>query len=407
MKQIRISYRMIKKFLFLFLIFLFCLIASLRILQSSHWLQQSHYVILANSFLHLRLDLPSPLPYTAEGDVALFEDKYFVYFGPLPAILLVPLVAVFKELMSQHLLGLTFLFIDFFLFYRIAKKLILKGENSFWLSLFIVFGSVFSFLGLINLTAYQVQIIAVSFLIFALYEFFHRRRWLLIGIFLAMAGSTRPTLYLASIFFIIELLNHTQKRLQNFLYLILPILVSIILLGVYNFLRFDNVFETGYSYHATLGPDLKSSASKGFFSFEHIPTNLFFLIFKGPDPVRANNINYQLQPPYLRADQWGMGIFFTSPLFLYIFLSKLKKGYILSSWITVLLMLIPTLTFFGTGVSQYGFRYAVDFYPFLFIILASIFKTEIPLMAKALIIYSIFFNFFFLLSPWGIYPFRF
>lgn len=100
-----------------------------------------------------------------------------------------------------------------------------------------------------------------------------------------------------------------------------------------------------------------------------------------------------------------MGIFFTSPLFLYIFLSKLKQKYVINSWLTVSLMLILILTYFGTGVVQFGFRYAVDFYPFLFIILASFFKDRLSLMAKSLIVYSIFFNFFFMLSIWGIYPF--
>lgn len=238
-------------------------------------------MLLANSFLQGRLDLPIPLPNTATGDVAFFKDKYYVYFGPLPAILLLPVVAIFKEPPSQHILGLIFIFLDLFLLYKIAKKLGLERQNSFWLSLFLVFGTIFSFLGLINITAYQVQIIAVSFLIMALYEFFNQRRWLLIGTFLALAGATRSTLYLATLFFIIELLhsNFAQKKLSNSLLLMTPILISILFLGVYNFLRFDNFFETGYSYATTLGIDLRDAAAKGFFSFQHIPGNLYFFSF--------------------------------------------------------------------------------------------------------------------------------
>lgn len=407
MAQIIFLLHAIKKSPLLFLIFLFCIIASFRILQNTYWLQQSHYTYLSNSFLQGRLDLPIPLPNAVIGDVAFFKNKYYIYFGPVPAILLLPVVAFFSKPPSQHILGLIFICFDFFLLYKIAKKMGLKRHNSFWLSLFFIFGTIFSSLGLTNITSYQVQIIAVSFLILALYEFFHQRRWLLIGIFLAFAGATKSTLYLATIFFIVELLssNFVQKKLNNILLLIIPILISVIFLGFYNFLRFENFFETGYSYQATMVSELQDATTKGLFSFQHIPGNLYVFLFKSPESLRINDINYVLKFPYLKADYWGMSIFFTSPLFLYIFLSKLKQKYVLNSWLTVLLMLIPTLTYFGIGIWQFGFRYAVDFYPFLFLILTSVFKNELPLMAKVLIIYSICFNFFFMLSIWGIYPF--
>jgi len=395
---------MIKKSLFLFIVFLFCTIASLRILQNTYWLQQNHYILIANSFLQGRLDLPIHSQIMT-GDIAVFKNKYYVYFGPVPAILLLPVVAIFTNPPSQHILGLIFVFFDFFFLYKIAKKMGLKKQDSCWLSLFFIFGTIFSSLGLTNITSYQVQIIATSFLIFALYEFFYQRRWLLIGICLALAGATKPTLYLATIFFVIELIDlNFQIKIRNTLMLIVPILISIFLLGTYNFLRFDNFFETGYSYQTTTPVD-PQDAARGIFSLQYVPGNLYFLLFKGPEPVRANQNNYLLKPPYLKADLWGMGIFFTSPLFLYIFLSKLRQKYVLISWFTVLLMLIPTLTYFGTGMWQFGYRYTVDFYPFLFIILASVFKDELPLMAKSLIVYSIFFNFYFMLSIWGIYPF--
>ncbi len=383
MPQVESFYYTIKKSPLLLLVFLFCIIGSFLILQNTYWSQQSHYIYLAKSFLQGKLDLPIPLPNTVIGDVAFFKNKYYIYFGPVPAILLIPIVAIFKEPPSQHILGLIFILLDLFLLYKIAKKLGMKRQNSFWLSLFFVFGTIFNSLGLTNITSYQVQIIAASFLIFALYEFFHRRRWLLIGIFLGLAGATKPTLYLATTFFAIELIHsNLQMKMHNTLILIIPILISILFLGTYNFLRFDNFFETGYSYQTTMEIGLQEAAAKGVFSLEHIPGNLYFLLFKGPEPVRANQNNYLLKPPYLKADLWGMGIFFTSPLFLYIFLSKLRQKYVLNSWITISLMLIPTLTYFGIGLWQFGYRYAVDFYPFLFIILTSVFKEELPLMAK-------------------------
>lgn len=397
---------LVKKYPVLSFMFILCLILTVRLFQLSTWIQQDHFVKLASSFLSFRLDLIPPLAHQTAGDVSFFQDKYYVYFGPLPAILLMPLVPFLAQSTLQHSLGIFLTILDFWLLYKIARKFTLPNI-SFWLSIFFIFSTVFLFLSIVNITAYQTQVIATSFLIMSLYEFLHKKRWFLIGLFLAMAGITKPTLYLATIFFMVELLNSNfiKNKLSNIFLLIAPILISILFLGIYNFLRFDNFFETGYSYQATMGIDLQDATARGIFSFQHIPTNLYFLFFKGPDLIRNNEINYASSFPYLKANSWGMGIFFTSPLFLYIFLTKLKQKYVLSAWITVLVMLVPMLTYFGIGVSQYGYRYAVDFYPFLFLMLASIFQKNMPPLAKILIIYGILFNFFLMLSTWDIYPF--
>lgn len=404
MRKITTLYLTIKKSPFLFFILLFCFVSSVLIVQTAYWTKDNHYIFLANAFLQGRLDIiPLSLPM---GDIALFKDKYFVYFGPLPAIMLLPFVIFFKNLSSQHILAIGLSIVDFFLLYQIAKRIVKKAEDAAWLSVFFIFGTIFIFFTLLNLTAYQVQIIAISFLIFALYEFFYKRRWLLMGVFIALAGMTRPTLFLTAIFFIFGLLSSIseQNRKRKLIIFIIPLVISFILLGTYNFLRFSNIFETGYN-HALLGSHLKPAMTKGLFSLSHIPGNLFLLFLKGPDPIKENLIDYQLKFPFFRANEWGMGIFFTSPLFLYIFLSDLRKKIILHCWIIVLIMLIPTLTYFGIGVSQYGFRNALDFYPFLFLILLNVFKDHLTLRAKTLIVYSIFFNFFFMLSIWGVYPY--
>lgn len=398
----------IKKYPYLFLIFIFCIISSTTIILSTFPIQQKHYNYLARSFINGRLDLPiSASDLNNWFDIAFFKNQYFVFFNPLPALFLVPFELIFKDAVPQHAIGLSLGILDLFFIYKIAKIKLGNEENAIWLSFFFVFGSIFGFLTLINTTAYQVQIIAVSFLIFALYEFFSKRRWLLIGILLASAGATRGTIYLAAVFFLIEAIRPIRSNIKfkNISLLMIPIIISIILLGIYNFMRFGSFLETGYSYADSLGTEFKYVSSSGFFAAKYIPGNLYLLLFKGPAPVRQNESNFLLQPPYLKADRLGMGIFFTSPLFLYIFLSKLKNPYIISSWITILVMSVPVLTYFGMGGHQYGFRYAFDFYPFLFLILLSVFKTGLPATAKTLIIYSIIFNFYFMLSTWNVYPF--
>src|SRR5512140_708942 len=53
----------------------------------------NHFALLADAWLHGRLDLGGPPPaYTGMNDFAVFQERYFVSFPPFPAVLIAPLV---------------------------------------------------------------------------------------------------------------------------------------------------------------------------------------------------------------------------------------------------------------------------------------------------------------------------
>ena len=55
----------------------------------------NHYALLADGWLHGRLDLGGPPPaYTGNNDFAYFAGKHYVSFPPFPAVLIAPLVAL-------------------------------------------------------------------------------------------------------------------------------------------------------------------------------------------------------------------------------------------------------------------------------------------------------------------------
>ena len=55
--------------------------------------QFNHYALLADAWLHGRLDLGHPPPaYTQNNDFAEFQGRYFVSFPPFPAVILLPFV---------------------------------------------------------------------------------------------------------------------------------------------------------------------------------------------------------------------------------------------------------------------------------------------------------------------------
>src|SRR5262245_49933877 len=53
----------------------------------------NHFALLAESWLHGRLDLGGPPPpYAQNNDFSNYNDKWYVVFPPFPAVLLLPLV---------------------------------------------------------------------------------------------------------------------------------------------------------------------------------------------------------------------------------------------------------------------------------------------------------------------------
>jgi hypothetical protein len=65
-----------------------------------------------------------------------------------------------------------------------------------------------------------------------------------------------------------------------------------------------------------------------------------------------------------------------------------------SSLISCISGILPVLLYRGVEVWQFGYRYALDIHPFLFLILSLYFKKKTPILAKFLVFYSVVFNTF-------------
>lgn len=368
-----------------------------------------HFEVQARSLLQLHLeiiDVPSSL-----NDFSYFNGAYFSPFGLLPSLLLIPLILLVPYA-SQHVLSLITFPVSIILVYKIAKKLGMhKDADALWLTIFFNFGTIFLFLALTNISAYIAQVISITLLLAALYSHFSQKKDIITGLFIGLAILTRPIIIFAAIFFLLEIFLRNKKTplilLEKLSLFLIPIAFCLVVISLFNLARFGNVFDNGYDHNFSHDSDLRIARNYGFFSPSHIPGNIYLLFFKSPHPHLNDGISHVLAPPYLNADHWGLGIFFTSPFFVYLFTSLTTKRWrIRFLLITVGIMLIPMLTFYAYGAWQYGYRHAADIYPFLLIGLIYIFRDGIPLRAKALIMYGILFNLFYMYSMWGIYPFN-
>lgn len=338
-------------------------------------------------------------------DVSNYFNNYYVYFGPLSSLLLMPFVFFLGEAMPQVSIGIFSMLASFIAIYGISQKFKFSHIDSLWLALFFVFSTVLFSSSVINITAYQVEALGVPFILFALLAYLSKKNGLLIGLFIGLAVMTRFTLMLSVIFFFFEFL---QKRfsLRQFLFLLLPVIFAVLLLGGYNQRRFHSFFETGYNYTISktdfpIGENFKH----GDMSISHVPANLYSFLLMAPEPLFSDEKGgFFLKFPYLKANPWGIAIWFTSPLFLFL-LTRFKKGmHTFSSLAATVVLSLPVFLWYSIGYAQFGYRYALDFLPFLFLLLLPTLGTKLSKTAIVLIIIGVLFNCIYIDSLWEIYP---
>lgn len=144
-------------------------------------------------------------------------------------------------------------------------------------------------------------------------------------------------------------------------------LVAALIMATYNYARFGDFLEQGYGMQITAGAFDDNLKSK-LFALHHIPGNLYYMLLATPQPVFVEG-SHVLASPFIKADAWGISIFLTAPYLILLFGLKYKDIFSKLLIVTAVIISIPIITYYGIGWYQFGFRYALDFLPFLFVAL--------------------------------------
>lgn len=363
---------------------------------------EQHFSFLSLAFLEGRLDLNGyPLVW---NDIAIFNGNKYLPLGPFPAVLITPFVFIWRAFggvfFHRYIHGIFVLGV-FFLLYKISRHLKYGVRDSFFWAFAFNLGSAFVAISINGWSWSFAQVITVFLIFYSLYEFITRKRFLLIGIMYAMILATRATAVIGIIYYFLEIVfskETTKRKINNTALLVVPIICVTAFLMLYNFLRFGNLFEQGYMYQQ-IYVGLRRARDLGLISFVHIPGNLYYLFLASPTQVFMDGLSKTLKFPFITYDTWGLGIFYTSPYLLTLFTYKFRERSSRLLLITTLLVLIPVIMYYGIGVNQFGYRYALDFMPYVFFILMKDYKSKILSFGfRAVVVFSILFNFYLLFS---------
>lgn len=360
-----------------------------------------HYVYLADALLHGRLDLLQP---PVEYDLLVIDDKLFVAGSPMPAILLMPFVAVFGNGFSDILFGIVLGALNVALVQHLFRK---------WpITLLFAFGTPHLYLAALGSVWFNAHIVAILFGLLALREALGKKRWFVAGLWLAFAGLARPTVMFGAMFFVTMIwLSYKQRhRIRPLLTFATALMLGVAAHGLYNTARFGSPVNFGYQYVQGATNITSAYTRFGGFNPRFLPCNLFVSILSPPQvngyvpPLTYDVCAYLLEGVNLSEpsvpitpNPLGMSVFIVTPAFLLMFAARQREATLAAAaWAGLLATMIPLWMYHNTGSVQFGYRYWMDAAPMWLLILSMALKNTSRgasrTFERTLIIFSIAIN---------------
>ena len=372
---------------------IYCATSAQRLVRPS---PNNHYVHLADAWLHGRLDVGGDPPGT--NDWACFDTvsqgpcppgryafsgpdaeryRWYVSFPPLPAVLLLPAVAIFGLGTLDALFWALFAGLAPALLFVVLRFLRESGRSErsvrddLLVTTLFAIGSVYYFVAAQGTVWFAAHVVAAAFVCLYLLFAFGARRPAAAGLVLGLAFLCRPATLLLASFFVLQaigaekeeprLTRGSSPRLVRTLTMFaIPLAVMVAVAMWHNTARFGDPLEFG---HRFLQIRWRSRIETwGLFSAHYLPRNLTVFFLSLPWLVPSN--------PFVRITRHGLALWFTSPNLLWGLWPKKLDATIVALWAAVLPTALCTLLYQNTGWVQFGYRFSLDYLPLLFVLVA-------------------------------------
>jgi hypothetical protein len=300
-------------------------------------------------------------------DSVYFNGHYYMALGPLQLLPYLPFAAVpALQGIGRYLIGLLFGVLAAWLSLPLARSLGAKGSTGFWISSFTAFGSILLYVSVVGDMYYLAH--AESFLALTIFliEWQGRRREWLLGSMLALSFLARPTTVVAAAPFGLMLLWRQRLTIgvavRKSIAFAIPIAVAVAVYGWFNWVRFGSPLESGYAISYVSQPELLARRAQGLFSVTQIPENVRLALFALPGVIDSF--------PFIVPSRWGLSMLLVSPALLTSAWAGFRDHLARLLWVAAALVAVPVFLYYGGGFAQFGFRYSLDFTPFLVALMA-------------------------------------
>lgn len=325
-----------------------------------------YYNYLADAFLHGQLYLRL-LPDNFH-DLVLYNGNYYLYWPPMPAIVLMPFIAVFGVGLTDAFFNAVIAALNVgivaILLRKLSKRNIIPSTRTQRgiLIVLLAIGSVhfpMAVGGTVWLTGQLIGFMFVALAYLAAVSLEREFAFFGAGLMIAAAMLTRNHLLFMGLwpglFLVKSHWGDEKKSITRYILIgLLPVFIGGIAYLGYNVIRFGTPFEVGITYHGMNSIFRNSYETYGPFSLHYVPINFYYQYLYYP---------FASWPP---TEELFMGgsLFLLSPLFLAAFWGIIKEKDRFNVWGLVLSILttnILIITLMGTGWLQFGPRYTLDF----------------------------------------------
>lgn len=358
-----------------------------------YWLTETRlvatntFVRLADAFLHGRLHLLDNPTYLEL--VARPEGGSFVPFPPMPAIMLLPFVALFGSEFDQGIAAAIFGGANVYLLWHMLESIDVPLRPRRWLTVAFAFGSVHWWAAGVGSLWLLAHVIAVLFLLVALILGVRQERPVLAGIALGCAAAARLPVGLTLPLFValygdlrFPPRRPDRARLVAVGKLLAGLAIPAALVGAYNLVRLGNPLDFGYDQIPGVGSE--PWFESGLLSPSYIPRHLHTMFLRSFDFVE--------EFPWFRPNWNGTSLLLTTPILLWLVKARSRAPLIVYGWIAVAFGLLPNLMHGSWGFTQFGYRFILDVAPILWLMLGWVFAKGISKEARFAVAFGVLVN---------------
>ncbi len=337
-----------------------CYLVATVASTSAHGLVPDRMMVVAVRLVKVQLDCPS---FAGTIDSVLRDGRYYVAVGPLQVVPYLPFV-LFPALqgVARYLVSLAFGLPAAWLALPLARAYGARGSTAYWVATFTALGTLLFFVSVAGDMYYLAHAESFLALELLLIEWAGRRRPAMLGLFFAISFLARPTTILAAVPFGMALLWRHRSWLREAVAFTAPIIVAGLFMAAFNLARFGSPLESGYAISILKEPSLIARRAQGVFSISQVPENIRLALLALPRVGRTF--------PFVHPDKHGLSMLLVSPGLLVALGAGLRERTQRLLWVAAGLIALPVFLYYGGGYVQYGFRYSLDFAPFLVALVA-------------------------------------
>ncbi len=351
----------------------------------------NHFVHLAQSFSHGQLGVLGNAP-PGTNDWACYDTEtndicppaafsrprdsqhWYVSFPPFPAIVILPAVAIFGPNISDALFWAIFAGLGPALLFVLLRRLRESGRSDrtqvedLLLTVLFAFGTVYFFSAVQGTVWFAAHIVGTSLILLYLYFAWDARYPALAGLMLGLAFMTRPTTAALAIFFALEAIRvaktNTGVRVKEvfarYLMFAAPILAIGALAMWMNEARWENPFEFGHRYLMIRWRE--RIETWGLFNYHYLSKNLAVFLASLPW--------FSVHEPHIVISRHGLALWVTTPALLWVLWPKRIDATMVALYASAGAVALWNLLYQNSGWIQFGYRFALDYMPLLFVLLA-------------------------------------